>query len=120
MAEKKLNDSILDTLKDIYFAERQVLKNLPKMAKAAKSAELKKAFLTHRDQTEQTAILRALHGCMRSVPPITVPSATQGNRTGYHVLSKRPEFPESLRSAKRFSSPIATSACRIGSSATSR
>ena len=53
MAEKKLNDLFLDTLKDIYFAERQILKNLPKMAKAAKSAELKKAFLTHRDQTEQ-------------------------------------------------------------------
>ena len=43
MAEKKLNDLFLDTLKDIYFAERQILKNLPKMAKAAKSAELKKA-----------------------------------------------------------------------------
>ena len=53
MAEKKLNDLFLDTLKDIYFAERQIIKNLPKMAKAAKSAELKKAFLTHRDQTEQ-------------------------------------------------------------------
>jgi ferritin-like metal-binding protein YciE len=53
MAEKKLNDLFLDTLKDIYFAERQILKNLPKLAKAAKSEELKKAFLTHRDQTEQ-------------------------------------------------------------------
>ncbi len=53
MAEKKLNDLFLDTLKDIYFAERQILKNLPKMAKAARSEELKKAFLTHRDQTEQ-------------------------------------------------------------------
>ncbi len=53
MAEKKLNDLFLDTLKDIYFAERQILKNLPKMAKAAISEELKKAFLTHRDQTEQ-------------------------------------------------------------------
>ena len=53
MVDKKLNDLFLDMLKDIYFAERQILKNLPKMAKAAKSAELKKAFLTHRDQTEQ-------------------------------------------------------------------
>jgi ferritin-like metal-binding protein YciE len=35
-AEKNLNDLFLDTLKDIYFAERQILKNLPKMAKAAK------------------------------------------------------------------------------------
>jgi ferritin-like metal-binding protein YciE len=53
MAEKKLNDLFLDTLKDIYFAERQILKNLPKMAKAARSEELKKAFLTHRDETER-------------------------------------------------------------------
>jgi ferritin-like metal-binding protein YciE len=52
MAEKKLNDLFYDTLKDIYFAERQILKALPKMAKAAKSEELKSAFLTHRDETE--------------------------------------------------------------------
>jgi ferritin-like metal-binding protein YciE len=52
MAEKKLTDLFYDTLKDIYFAERQILKNLPKMAKAARSEDLKKAFLTHRDETE--------------------------------------------------------------------
>ena len=52
MAEKTLNDLFYDTLKDIYFAERQILKTLPKLAKAAKSEELKSAFLTHRDETE--------------------------------------------------------------------
>ncbi len=52
MPEKKLNDLFLDMLKDIYFAERQILKNLPKMAKAAQSEELKSAFLTHREETE--------------------------------------------------------------------
>jgi ferritin-like metal-binding protein YciE len=52
MAEKKLTDLFYETLKDIYFAERQILKNLPKMAKAAHSDELKQAFLTHRDETE--------------------------------------------------------------------
>ena len=36
--DKDLNDLFLDTLKDIYFAEKQILKALPKMAKAAKSA----------------------------------------------------------------------------------
>jgi ferritin-like metal-binding protein YciE len=35
MAEKTLNDLFHETLKDIYFAERQILKSLPKMAKAA-------------------------------------------------------------------------------------
>jgi ferritin-like metal-binding protein YciE len=52
MVEKKLTDLFYDTMKDIYFAERQILKNLPKMAKAAHSDELKQAFLTHRDETE--------------------------------------------------------------------
>ena len=51
MVEKTLNDLFYDTLKDIYFAERQILKTLPKLAKAAKSGELKSAFLTHRDET---------------------------------------------------------------------
>jgi ferritin-like metal-binding protein YciE len=53
MPEKKqLDDLFLDTLKDIYFAERQILKNLPKMAKAAQSQELKNAFTKHREETE--------------------------------------------------------------------
>ncbi len=52
MAEKKLGDLFYDTLKDIYFAERQILKTLPKLAKAAQSEDLKSAFLTHRDETE--------------------------------------------------------------------
>ena len=49
---KKLDDLFLDTLKDIYYAEKQILKALPKMAKAASSPELKKAFQTHQDETE--------------------------------------------------------------------
>ncbi|GGG13377.1 YciE/YciF family protein [Rhizobium wenxiniae] len=52
MAEKTLDDLFLDTLKDIYFAEKQILKALPKMARAAQSTEGKQAFLTHKDQTE--------------------------------------------------------------------
>ncbi|MGF6178959.1 ferritin-like domain-containing protein [Ensifer sp. 4252] len=50
--EKTLNDLFLDTLKDIYFAEKQILKALPKMARAAQSAEGKAGFLKHRDETE--------------------------------------------------------------------
>ena len=52
MPEKKLNDLFYDTLKDIYFAERQILKALPKMANATQSEELRNAFMTHRDETE--------------------------------------------------------------------
>ena len=48
MAEKNLDDLFHDTLKDIYYAERKILTALPKMAKAAQSAELKAAFEKHR------------------------------------------------------------------------
>ena len=50
--EKKLEDLFYDTLKDIYYAERKILKTLPKMARAAQSEDLKAAFEKHRDQTE--------------------------------------------------------------------
>lgn len=50
--EKTLDDLFHDTLKDIYYTERKILKALPKMARGAKSPELKAAFEKHRDQTE--------------------------------------------------------------------
>lgn len=50
--EKTLDDLFLDTLKDIYYAEKQILKALPKMAKAAQSAELKAGFEQHLVETE--------------------------------------------------------------------
>ena len=52
MAEKDLNDLFLDTLKDIYYAEKQIYKSLPKMAKAAQSDELRAAFEKHEQETE--------------------------------------------------------------------
>jgi ferritin-like metal-binding protein YciE len=50
--DKDLNDLFLDTLKDIYFAEKQILKALPKMAKAAHSSKLRAAFEKHHGETE--------------------------------------------------------------------
>jgi ferritin-like metal-binding protein YciE len=52
MTEKNLNDLFLDTLKDIYYAEKQIYKSLPKMAKAANSDQLRQAFEKHHDETE--------------------------------------------------------------------
>jgi ferritin-like metal-binding protein YciE len=49
---KDLNDLFYEMLRDIYYAEKQILRALPKMAKAAQSAELRQAFEKHRDQTE--------------------------------------------------------------------
>jgi ferritin-like metal-binding protein YciE len=47
-----LEDLFTETLKDIYFAEKQILRALPKMAREAASPELREAFETHRDETE--------------------------------------------------------------------
>lgn len=52
MSEKDLNALFLDTLKDIYYAEKQIYKALPKMAKAAQSDQLQRAFEKHHDETE--------------------------------------------------------------------
>ena len=52
MPEKNLETLFHDTLKDIYYAERKILKTLPKMARAASSPELKAAFEKHKDETE--------------------------------------------------------------------
>ena len=50
--EKTLEDLFVDTLKDIYYAEKRILKTLPKMAKGAESPKLKKGFEKHLVQTE--------------------------------------------------------------------
>ena len=50
--EKELKDLFLDTLKDIYFAEKKILSSLPKMAKAAQSEKLQAAFEKHQGETE--------------------------------------------------------------------
>jgi ferritin-like metal-binding protein YciE len=49
---KTLDDLFLGLLQDVYFAEKQLLKTLPQLAKKATNKELSQAFLTHRDQTE--------------------------------------------------------------------
>lgn len=49
--QKELADLFLDTLKDIYFAEKKILTALPKMAKAAQSPKLKAAFEKHEAET---------------------------------------------------------------------
>jgi ferritin-like metal-binding protein YciE len=51
-APKTLDILFHDTLKDIYFAEKKILKTLPKLAKAAHSDELKAAFKKHHGETQ--------------------------------------------------------------------
>jgi len=49
---KNLEELFVETLKDIFYAEKQILRALPKMAREANSPELKKAFEAHREETE--------------------------------------------------------------------
>ncbi len=50
---KTLEDLFLDTLKDIYYAERKILKALPKMKRAATNEKLAAAFEKHHTETEE-------------------------------------------------------------------
>jgi len=47
-----MNDLFLSFLQDMYYAERQILKALPKMAKAAENQELRQALTHHREETQ--------------------------------------------------------------------
>ncbi len=51
MEQNSLRELYIDELKDLYSAENQLVKALPKMAKAAASGELRKGFEEHLEQT---------------------------------------------------------------------
>ena len=52
MTKNSLQELYLDELKDLYSAEKQMTKALPKMAKAATSEELREGFEMHLEQTQ--------------------------------------------------------------------
>ena len=49
---KSLEDFLIEELKDLYSAEKQITKALPKMAKASTSDELREVFQNHLQETE--------------------------------------------------------------------
>jgi len=49
---KSMNDLFLHQLQDIYYAEKQLVKALPKMAQKATDPQLKQGFLTHLEETK--------------------------------------------------------------------
>lgn len=55
MSLSSLHDLFVDELKDLYSAENQLIKALPKMAKAASASELRRGFEKHLTQTTQHA-----------------------------------------------------------------
>src|SRR5260221_11302183 len=64
MQLETLKDLYIHELKDLYSAEKQLIRALPKMAKAAKNKELSAGFQEHLEQTKEHAarIERILNG----------------------------------------------------------
>ena len=55
MELESLRDLYVHELKDLYSAEKQMIRNMPKMVKAATNRQLASAFQTHLDQTKRQA-----------------------------------------------------------------
>jgi ferritin-like metal-binding protein YciE len=74
-----LQEFILDSLKDIYWAEKHLTKALPKLLKAATSAELKQAFQEHTTVTqEQVARLEQVFEILGKKPQAKKCEAMEG------------------------------------------
>ena len=52
MTVNTLNDLFMETLKDLYYVEKKLVKTLPKMAQKASSEDLKEAIQSHLKETE--------------------------------------------------------------------
>ena len=64
-----LRDALLDEIRDMYDAEKQIVKSLPKMVKGATSDELSEALQSHFDETEnQVARLEQVFGLLDEKP----------------------------------------------------
>jgi ferritin-like metal-binding protein YciE len=99
MALESMEDLFVHELKDLYSAEKQILKALPKMAKKASNPELRQAFQKHIDQTEQQVqrietIFESLNGKPRGVKCIGMEGLIE---EGQELMDE--DMPESLRDA---------------------
>lgn len=93
MSMKNLQDIFQDELKDMYHAEKQLLKALPKMAKAASNEKLKKAFDNHRAETENhIARLEKVFELLDRKPATKVCEAMKGLiEEASELLEEKPE-----------------------------
>lgn len=91
---KTMNDLFVHQLQDIYYAEQQLVKALPKMADKATDQQLKQGFLTHLDETK-THVQRLeqvfkMHGA--EIKAVTCPAidgiVKEANETAGDVADK--------------------------------
>ena len=74
-----LTDLFEDMLKDVYYAEKAILKALPKMEKSATAEDLKAAFAKHRTETEgQVQRLEGVFSILGKKPQTKKSPATDG------------------------------------------
>jgi ferritin-like metal-binding protein YciE len=79
MKLESLQDLLVEQLSDVYDAENRITKALPKMAKAASSPDLKKAFEKHLKETEgQVARLEQVFELLGGKPKRKACKAMQG------------------------------------------
>jgi Uncharacterized protein conserved in bacteria len=95
MKNKTLDDLFYDGLRDIYYAERQLLKALPKLARGASAEELKSAFQQHREQTEGhvTRLQQVFEICGKAARGKTCPAIDGIIEEGEEVLSEYKDTP---------------------------
>ena len=100
MAEiKTLHDALVDELRDIYHAEKQLVKALPKMARAAGRDELREALENHLAETEeQVSRLEQAFEHLEERPKAKPCAGMQGIvEEGSEILKE--DFPESVMDA---------------------
>ena len=77
--EKDLHDAFYETLKDVYYAEKQSVKSCKKAAKAAKAPELKTVFQEHAEtSTHQVERLEKVFEIIGKTPRAKTCEAMQG------------------------------------------
>jgi ferritin-like metal-binding protein YciE len=93
MKLKTLKDLYVEELRDLYSAENQIVKALPKMAKAASSPELKAAFEQHLEQTRgQVERLERIFKALGEKPTGKTCRAMEGLvEEGEELIKEKPE-----------------------------
>ena len=92
---KTLDDLLLTFMQDVYYAERQILKALPKMAKAATNPQLKEAFAHHREETQVQVerMQKAFEALGKRARGITCEAINGLIEEGEEVVENFPEGP---------------------------
>lgn len=90
MALNTLDALFEDTLRDMYYAEKKLVKTLPKMAKKATSEELADAFTAHKAETEgQVERIEKVFEILGKTPRAKKCEAMEGlTKEGAHVMDE--------------------------------